>query len=106
MKKRLDLIGQKFGRLTVIDRGKDDIGNDGRRYPKWICRCECGKIVSVKQHHLKSGGTKSCGCYKSERISNINKTKSGKCSYDLTSKEYGIGYTPKGYEFWFDKEDY
>lgn len=53
-----DLSGQKFGRLTVIER--DLQAPKGRS--KWICRCDCGNTVSVLRNHLVSGGTISCGC--------------------------------------------
>ena len=51
------LIGQKFGKLLVIDAaGKEN----GTTY--WQCRCECKRIVIVKRGHLTDGGTISCGC--------------------------------------------
>lgn len=58
-----DLTGQKFGRLTVI--GIDDAKQTKQTY--WICQCDCGKIKSVRSDGLLRGGTKSCGCYKSEQ---------------------------------------
>ena len=51
-----DLTGQTFSRLTVIER------DTARKGVYWLCRCECGKVVSVKAYHLMSGRTKSCGC--------------------------------------------
>ena len=56
-----DLTGEVFGRLTVLERDK----NQGRR-TMWKCRCKCGNIVSVRAENLKSGNTKSCGCYSDE----------------------------------------
>ena len=54
---KLQLIGQKFGKLTVISN------TDSMNYHScWVCLCECGKKVKVKGIHLKSGHTKSCGC--------------------------------------------
>lgn len=57
-----DLTGKEFGYLKVIERDKDHYTIGGNKYPKWLCRCECGKIVSVFQSSLKSGNQKSCGC--------------------------------------------
>lgn len=57
MGKSIDLTGQKFGRLTVIEKAE----NKGK-YTAWICKCECGENVIVRSDHLKSGFTKSCGC--------------------------------------------
>lgn len=55
------MIGEKFGRLTVIEQDPTST-IDGKR--KWICVCDCGKRVSVIGTHLRNGNTTSCGCYK------------------------------------------
>ena len=100
----IDLTGQVFNRLTVIKRAEDYIEPSGRRRIKWLCRCECGlnKEIIVDGSSLKSGHTKSCGCLQKEIASKQNKKYN---TYDL-SGEYGIGYTSKGEEFYFDLEDY
>lgn len=63
MGKFIDLTGQVFGRLTVIERDNSVSKNKGAY---WICQCECGNIVSVKSYSLRSGITKSCGCFNKE----------------------------------------
>ena len=66
--RKISLIGKKFGRLTVLS----DAGTKGgRTYSN--CLCDCGKMVVVSNKHLKSGHTKSCGCYKNEIVSKIGK---------------------------------
>jgi len=60
-----NLTGQVFNRLTVI--GKTKLKGDTSRY--WDCICECGKKIRVQTRHLKSGHTKSCGCYSAEMTS-------------------------------------
>lgn len=62
MGKFQDLIGQKFGRLTVINK------TDERKYNSvvWECTCECGNTCKVAAANLKRGATKSCGCLKKE----------------------------------------
>ena len=69
VRKKPDLIGQVFGKLTVIDLDQESSG--GR---KWICKCSCGNKVSVREYNLKSGNTKSCGCTRKEKSSvrNLN----------------------------------
>lgn len=64
-----DLIGKKFGRLTVLE----NCGNKKR------CQCDCGKYVLVSTCHLTSGHTKSCGCLHKEKIQKIK----GLCSTRL-----------------------
>jgi hypothetical protein len=60
----MDLTGQKFGRLTVIER----FGHDKQRNVTWRCKCECGNEKIVSTSTLNSGSTKSCGCIKSENL--------------------------------------
>ena len=68
----IDLTGQKFGRLTVVERAK----NKGKE-TMWLCVCDCGKTLIAQGNNLKSGHTKSCGCYNSE-ITTIRNYKHGK----------------------------
>lgn len=75
-----DLKGQRFGRLTAIER-TDSLGRKG---VYWKCVCECGKETSVHARALVSGHTKSCGCLAAEVIS---KPKSHGLS---NTKEYSI----------------
>lgn len=51
--------GQKFGRLSVIRRD----GVMGSQIA-WLCRCDCGDERRYRSRSLRSGLTKSCGCYK------------------------------------------
>ena len=60
MSGKIDLSGQRFGKLKVlkgVDRGQ-------YRHPRWECGCDCGAVVVVAGHHLRSGATRSCGCLK------------------------------------------
>ena len=98
--KFIDLAGNKYGRLTAIRR----IGTK-RGSPLWECICECNNYVNVTSRELTSGNTKSCGCLSLERLIEYNHTKKKYNTYDL-SGDYGIGYTSKDEEFYFDLEDY
>ena len=57
MRKRVDMAGQRFDRLTVICFDHRDSGDS-----LWRCRCDCGNEVVVRRKNLLSGLTKSCGC--------------------------------------------
>lgn len=57
MRKRLDLTGRRFGKITVV-RPAENIGTK----TAWVCRCDCGRETVVKTYHLRDGHTKSCGC--------------------------------------------
>lgn len=60
MVKALDLVGKKFGRLTVVSRSDSDKHGKTR----WNCICDCGIDCIINGSCLKSGHTKSCGCLK------------------------------------------
>lgn len=62
MRKCIDLTGQRFGRLTVIERS----GSTKHGAAKWRCMCECGKETIVIGDELRKGNTTSCGCYARE----------------------------------------
>ena len=54
--KLINEIGNKYGKLIVIGRGKNQ-----KHGTAWLCRCECGKETIVRGFSLRSGWTKSCG---------------------------------------------
>ena len=56
-RRKLDLTGQRYGKLTVLGPA-ENIGNR----TAWRCRCDCGREAVVKTCCLRSGHTKSCGC--------------------------------------------
>lgn len=59
---RLDISGQKFGRLTVLEYAY----TNKHRKSVWRCKCDCGKEVDVQGYKLASGYTSSCGCLRSD----------------------------------------
>ena len=60
MPKRIDLAGRRFSRLIVVSLDKKE---STTKAIKWVCKCACGKIKSVRSCHLISGNIKSCGCF-------------------------------------------
>lgn len=65
----IDLTGQKFGRLTVIERAE----NKGRR-TTWLCVCDCGNKTVSYAETLRRGDTKSCGCYRIDKLTTHGNT--------------------------------
>lgn len=61
--KPIDLKGKTFARLTVLE----DVGRYGGGV-LWKCQCACGVILNVPAQPLKSGRTKSCGCYRRDSM--------------------------------------
>lgn len=78
MSKKIDLTGQKFGKLTVIEY----VGSKNNR-AIWRCKCSCpeGNEVIVPTTHLKSGHTQSCGCFLKEKLADR--------ADDLTGQKFG-----------------
>jgi len=59
--KRIDLTGQRFGRLVVVNYAGSA---NGKRW--WICSCDCGSQIKTATYYLRCGDTKSCGCLLAE----------------------------------------
>jgi hypothetical protein len=58
---KLDLIGQVFGRITVIAKAPSK-----KTQSKWLVKCTCGNEKEVLQVNLRNGSSTSCGCYRTE----------------------------------------
>lgn len=93
--KIIDLVKRRFGKLVVIKQLKERAGGG---HIKWECICDCGKKHIVSGECLRSGKSKSCGCFKKEYIPK-NKTKDRKIAiwkqlYNSTikkrNKKWGI----------------
>lgn len=72
--RKLDLAKQQFGRLKVIERAESYISKSGKVKGRWLCECKCGNRVIVLTDDLRSGSTRSCGCYNLECIKMRTKT--------------------------------
>lgn len=82
--KRIDttsLVNKKFGSLLVLERDMTK-PHGHQKEPYWICKCDCGTIISVLGRSLKNGHTQSCGCLRKEKNAN-------RCTLDLTNKKFG-----------------
>lgn len=67
-----DLIGQRFGRLAVIEYAGSRTGGGAI----WRCLCDCGIEVECQSANLVNGRTKSCGCYAKDHPANLRHGKS------------------------------
>lgn len=54
---KVDLINQKFGKLTVLSQCEQVHGKTG-----WLCLCECGNTKKISGVDLRNGKVKTCGC--------------------------------------------
>lgn len=103
-RKAIDLIGQTFGNLTVIEKAETTGKN-----AKFKCKCVCGKEITVEGAKLRKGKSKSCGCSRAEYIKKANTTHGqtntrlyriwhsmkARCEYDFKGSEryFGRGIT-------------
>ena len=56
--KLIDRVGQRFGKLTVIEQA----GRNNLKKVLWTCLCDCGNQTVVVAGSLVTGNTESCGC--------------------------------------------
>lgn len=67
MSASIDITNDRYGRLLVI-RETEPATYSKKKIKRWICRCDCGNTVVVRQSDLRSGKTVSCGCYNKDII--------------------------------------
>lgn len=70
MRRLIDLTGQRFGRLTVIERSEKTAKGCS---VYWKCICDCGNETIVSRDNLKGMKTKSCGCLSKELLESRNR---------------------------------
>lgn len=58
MRIRVDLLGKRFGKLTVVKMAENSKDNK----TQWLCKCDCGNEKVIRTNNLTSGQTRSCGC--------------------------------------------
>lgn len=85
----IDITGQKFNRLTVIERAE----NSPQGRACWLCECECGCRKVVAGVLLRNGSVKSCGCLQKEKaaitMETVQKIGAQTRLQDLTGQTFG-----------------
>lgn len=88
---RIDMTGNKFGKLTVIGYSHTD--KNSRAF--WKCQCDCGNKKIVPGSTLRNKTTKSCGCKRKYHGTVDSKNK--KYNYLLMLE---FSHYENGYAFW------
>lgn len=101
--KALDLTGLKFGRLTALRR----VADDRQKKAQWLCRCDCGKQVTVRRCSLRDGATQSCKCLQLEDfarrlpamklVQQANKLPAGEAAFRVLLHAYEVRGKQKGW---------
>src|SRR5947207_2921644 len=89
MAKVICMLGEKAGRLLVVDREE----NNKRGQARWRCVCDCRNECVVIGNNLRNGNTVSCGCFQKETIEKQHKL-------SLTHGYGRRGKRPKIYSAW------
>ena len=91
----IDLTGERFGSVVVLERAP----NSKRNEVMWHCRCDCGKEFVTRARSLRSGETTSCGCLRTKHaisaMKNAN-TKHGCSPHRGYTKLYNTWLRMKG----------
>lgn len=77
MGKFIDLTGQRFGRLVVIERAENYVSPRGIHQTRWICKCDCGKTTIKTTSRLADSARKKC-CEQCSREKNLSGLRFGK----------------------------
>ena len=86
MSRLIDLTGQRFGRLTVIERsGKVTKGCS----VYWKCICDCGNETIVARNNLRRN-TNSCGCLSKELLESRKRKMLDKCLNNYEARKNNL----------------
>lgn len=93
-----DLVGQKFGKLTVLSR----CGSNGSRQATWNCICDCGNYIVASGSRMIHGYKLSCGCYNHEIVS----LPSGQATINKMYYQYGRKARRRNLDFDISLDDF
>ena len=68
----IDMTGKRYGRLTAIKKTDMRASNGD---VMWLFKCDCGNEIIIKGASVRSGLTRSCGCYHFECARKIGSSK-------------------------------
>lgn len=88
-----EMIGKRFGKLSVIERGENLVSSTGSVVNQWLCSCDCGVTLLIRGASLRNGHTASCGCHRWDMLASSD-------TYISKSEQYVIDFLEaQGYSF-------
>lgn len=101
MTAKINLTGQRFGRLVVTS----EAGNTSAGKARWTCLCDCGTTCTIRSTSLRGGITTSCGCLHRELASALLRDRGdiqrAKAKSKLTTHGCTAGRKPtRAYRTW------
>lgn len=101
MPKVVNIIGQKFGRLLVLNEHPERTPNGHKKY---VCECDCGNTHITSGESIRKGNSQSCGCLRKEyKPSNYNENRKQQILKDLYNSTIVKRCNSKG---WVDYIDF
>lgn len=103
----VNIIGQKYGLLTVVDEVK--VYSGGRKKYLVKCVCECGQTTLAEKSKVKCGATRSCGCLQKEMRKNLGskfKKPNGEAAFNECYGKYKKSAYERGYVFELSKPEF
>ena len=97
-----NVIGQRFGRLVVLEDNDVRVNASGRTRRYLKCRCDCGNICTIEKSKVLRGATKSCGCLAKEIRSHLGerlKKPVGEAAKNEIFAQYKKSAKNRGYDF-------
>lgn len=91
----IDEIGNRYGRLVVLERGE----NAKSGYAKWLCKCNCGNEKVILGTSLRNGDTRSCGCLHRGRPP----LSAGEASFNKLIRSMKKGASERNHEWFLTK---
>lgn len=107
-KNRVDMIGQRFGRLLAISPAKSKHNS-----AYWNCLCDCGNVCTAMGKWIRQGKKRSCGCLKKESaqinakaMTESNNLPFGVAAFNLLYASYRCSSKSRSIEFNIVKNDF
>ena len=83
----IDLVGQRFGKLLVLERAENSIKGEAQ----WLCKCDCGNECIITSGNLRYGHTQSCGCLRYETLCKGFNPRNHRATHNMVgTRLYGI----------------
>lgn len=101
MTQLIDLTGQRFGMLVVVEH----IGFDKRNRSIWRCICDCGNEKITLSHYLRMGDTTTCGCGK-KKVGDRTRKPKGESNRNQLYLKYRDHALARSYTFELSIEEF
>lgn len=90
----VDMTGQRFGRLEVLERAMPPEGKKAN-YAQWRCRCDCGVIKVINGSNLRTGKSTSCGCLQKDMRREAAKKRAEQKAQEAKAQGQAAGRRPQ-----------